>query len=278
MKYALVDRQRREARPDLSGECPVCGAAMVAKCGERRVWHWAHRGRRTCDRWWEPETEWHRAWMNEFPVEWQEFLQRAEDGEKHIADVKTEHGRVIEFQHSYLRPEERRAREAFYSRMVWIVDGLRRKRDRSQFFNALRDARFVNSKRLTLSVFSDECALLRDWADSGVPVFFDFGEINDLEEVFRFGAPVLWRLSPNSPDGRALLTPVYRADFIEGLRTGMGYRGMAFKGWKPTPPPQRPLTRFDLYMIREHLTREWTRKHRPRARTRKCRPRPWTRM
>jgi len=39
-------------------------------------------------------------------------VHRAEDGEKHIADVKTYHGRVIEFQHSYLKPVERRSRQA----------------------------------------------------------------------------------------------------------------------------------------------------------------------
>jgi competence protein CoiA len=77
---------------------------MVAKCGEVRAPHWAHRSRRECDHWWEPETEWHRAWKNAFPEEWQEIVHWAEDGEKHIADVKTGRGWVIEFQHSYFAP------------------------------------------------------------------------------------------------------------------------------------------------------------------------------
>jgi hypothetical protein len=41
---------------------------------------------------------------------WQEIVHRSDSGEKHIADVKTDHGWVIEFQHSYLNPEERRSR------------------------------------------------------------------------------------------------------------------------------------------------------------------------
>jgi competence protein CoiA len=117
MKFAVVGEERREAQPHLSGKCPFCGNAMIAKCGERRlrVWHWAHQETRTCDPWWE-ETDWHRGWKNQFPREWQEFIQRSETGEKHIADVKTDRGVVLEFQHSHLQPEERVRRENFYGK------------------------------------------------------------------------------------------------------------------------------------------------------------------
>ena len=40
------------------------------------------------------------SWKNQFPTEWQEIIQRGNTGEKHIADVKTKDGWVIEFQHS----------------------------------------------------------------------------------------------------------------------------------------------------------------------------------
>ena len=132
MKFADIECQRREAQGGLSATCPSCGAAVIAKCGDHRVWHWAHRGVRVCDPWWEPETEWHRAWKNEFPAVWQEAIQFAQTGEKHVADVKTQSGMVIEFQHSFLKAEERAARESFYRKMVWVVDGRRRKRDAAQ--------------------------------------------------------------------------------------------------------------------------------------------------
>ena len=102
MKFAIVKGERREAEPGLSAACVGCGKAMVAKCGELRVWHWAHRGAWTCDRWWEPETKWHRVWKNNFPKEWQEVVGTAENGERHIADVRTKQGLVLEFQHSFL--------------------------------------------------------------------------------------------------------------------------------------------------------------------------------
>src|SRR5262249_40527523 len=133
LKFALVGEERREAQRGLSAVCPVCGAPVIAKCGNIRIWHWAHRGRLACDPWWE-ETDWHRGWKGEFPEHWQEVIHRSESGEKHIADVKTESGIVLEFQHSPLRPEERDAREDFYRTMAWVVDGLRLKKDRTQFF------------------------------------------------------------------------------------------------------------------------------------------------
>src|SRR5687767_9065923 len=133
MKFALVDERRLEAHPELSGKCPSCDAQMVPKCGEVKIWHWAHHGRRTCDHWWENETEWHRTWKGYFPVDWQEVIHQSESGEKHIADVKTDQGWAIEFQHSYLKPDERRSRDGFYQKLCWVVDGTRRLRDRMLF-------------------------------------------------------------------------------------------------------------------------------------------------
>jgi hypothetical protein len=210
MKFAVVEGKRGEALPGLSATCPSCGNAMIAKCGQLRVWHWSHRGTRTCDRWWEPETEWHRTWKDRFPVEWQEITQWSEDGERHIADVKTESGVVIEFQHSHLRREERESRENFYQRMVWVVDGLRRKQDRSRFFASLAATRVVNPKPLTFWLSLNEHALLREWSASRVPVYFDFGDGSEPGDAQHFPVPVLWLLVPGSS---AYLRPVRKDSF-----------------------------------------------------------------
>ena len=177
---------------------------MVARCGEVRVRHWAHKGRRHCDPWWENETEWHRAWKDQFPADWQEIVHHAEDGERHIADVKTDDGWVIEFQHSHITPDERRSREAFYRKLIWVVDGMRRKRDRAQFQNAWEDGRQVDSNSRVLRGYWDQSALLRDWADSRAPVFFDFGE-RDKE--------ALWWLLAKRPEG-LYVGWILRADFV----------------------------------------------------------------
>ena len=213
MKLAIIDRQRREAQPSLSGECPVCGATTIAKCGEKNIWHWAHKGKRKCDHWWENETEWHRDWKNHFPVEWQEVVQIADDGEKHIADVKTDQGWVIEFQHSHLKPEERRSREAFYGNLVWVVDGLRRKYDLKQFMEAMRGGIQISQKPLVVKVHPLDCRLVKEWATSRVPVFFDFGE-----EIQPHG---LWSLVPMGLDHTAYFALVGKKDFIGWHRKGV---------------------------------------------------------
>ncbi len=181
---------------------------MVAKCGEVKVWHWAHKGGRLCDIWWENETEWHRAWKGQFPVNWQEVVHEADTGEKHIADVKTDRGWVIEFQHSYLKPEERRSRGTFYPKLIWVVDGTRRKRDGTQLLKAWEEGVHVGPNSWVRRAFSDNCVLLREWAGSYAPIFFDLGESQRL-----------WWLFAKSANGAAFLAPYSRAQFIESHRS-----------------------------------------------------------
>lgn len=180
MRFALVNGERREPQPGLSGECSSCAHPMVARCGPIRIRHWAHRGERSCDPWWENETEWHRNWKDQFPVDWQEIDHLSSSGEKHRADVKTDQGLVIEFQYSFLNSEERRARNDFYAKLVWVVNGSVRKRDKSQFFNAFKKGIPLEAYPQVRTVPSDGCVLLREWANDRAPVFFDFGEESRL--------------------------------------------------------------------------------------------------
>ena len=114
MKYALVTGQRVEAYAGGRGTCRVCNGEVIAKCGTHRVFHWAHLAISDCDSWAKEETEWHRAWKDKFPADYQEFFQHdGESGGRHIADVRTPHGLVIEFQHSHLKPLERADASAF---------------------------------------------------------------------------------------------------------------------------------------------------------------------
>jgi len=175
MKYAIKNSFKIEATPGATGQCVCCGSEMVAKCGSQTVWHWAHKSKRYCDHWWEHETQWHRDWKNHFPQDWQEVVHFADDGEKHIADVKTSDELVIEFQHSKLCSEERTARERFYENMIWVVDGLRLKSDVKKFQRA------PTLTHLQYPVLLSECVPLSifpsfwDWSTSSKPVFFDWG-------------------------------------------------------------------------------------------------------
>ncbi|MBL3576012.1 competence protein CoiA [Rhodovulum sulfidophilum] len=124
MQLALLDGHRTKATKGKTGTCPVCGADVIAKCGNRLVHHWAHASRRDCDPWWENETPWHRAWKELFPETCREIPHVDVSGEIHRSDVRTETGIYIEFQHSAMSDAERHSRENFYQNLIWVVDGL----------------------------------------------------------------------------------------------------------------------------------------------------------
>lgn len=123
MEIALVNGTRETAKPKLVGACVSCGNSMIPKCGEKILWHWAHATKKHCDPWWENETDWHRSWKACFPLDWHEQVHFDTTGEKHIADVRTPAGLVIEFQNSPMSPDELRSRESFYQNMIWIING-----------------------------------------------------------------------------------------------------------------------------------------------------------
>ncbi|MEA4995402.1 MAG: competence protein CoiA family protein [Petrimonas sp.] len=174
MKYALVDGIKTEAVKGVKGFCSSCGSELIAKCGEQKINHWAHKGNRNCDPWWEPETEWHRSWKKNYIIGCQEVVLTDEKtGEKHIADVRTEHGLVIEFQHSHIRSEERISRERYYKNMVWVVDGTRLKRDYPRFLKGREEFRSTEKKSIYRVDFPDE-VFPKNWLKSYVPIIFDF--------------------------------------------------------------------------------------------------------
>ena len=213
MRFALVDNERTPPSPGLTGSCPACGSPMIAKCGNQRIHHWAHRGERVCDAWWEPEKEWHRNWKDNFPTAWQEVIQYDPSGEKHIADVHTEHGVTLEIQHSHIRPEERSAREAFYKNMVWIVDGARLSRDLPRFQDGLTSLRQTNQGGLYLTHFPGEL-FPKNWLDSTVPVIFDFERAVPPEMASDHAGRFLWCLLPGRAFEQAVVLKLSREVFV----------------------------------------------------------------
>ena len=179
MRFALIDNIRTEARPKLSGLCCCCSMPVIAKCGRQKMWHWAHKSKTDCDNWWEPETEWHRNWKNNYPAEWQEIsLFDKRTIEKHIADVRTTHSLIMEFQHSNITPQERTSREQFYKNMVWVVDGTRLKRDYPRFlkewkYDENNDVHQTDKPGI-FKVYFPEFCFPQAWLKSSVPVIFDF--------------------------------------------------------------------------------------------------------
>lgn len=210
MKFAIVNGIKTEAAKGITGICPGCRAILIAKCGEIKINHWAHKGERNCDPWWENETEWHRSWKEHFPDDWQEVIHFAKDGEKHIADIKTSNDWILEFQHSYLNPAERRARNNFYGKIIWVVDGTRRKTDMKQFSTWISTGTKVSPKNPIFKVlYPEECRLIKEWEDDNALVFLDFNQTT------QDGDSLLWLVFPKITKGTTYVSYFSKKRFIE---------------------------------------------------------------
>jgi hypothetical protein len=124
MQFSMVNGQRTLPFPKGQGVCEICSSETLSKCGEKIMWHWAHKSRKDCDPWWENETEWHRQWKEKFPAHFREIVHMCETtGERHRADIKSDKGIILEIQNSPISLEELRSRESFYKNLIWIVNG-----------------------------------------------------------------------------------------------------------------------------------------------------------
>lgn len=172
MMYALVGSGKAAARPGLAGLCPGCGAEMVPKCGDINRWHWSHAAGPDCDPWYEPESAWHLRWKAlASPCRVEVVMGR------HRADIVTTDW-IIELQHSSLAPCEVAAREAYYDRMLWLVDA-------SSFRHHL-------SIRRKTAYVTFRWRWPRKWMNAITrPLYWDFGE-GDLLHVKKLHKGAGW--------------------------------------------------------------------------------------
>lgn len=191
MLFATVNGEKAEATPTTTGTCPVCERPVFSKCGEINVWHWAHQKDEGCDSWYEPETEWHKNWKLAFGKDNCEIVI-SKEGTRHIADIFTKEGVVIELQNSPIQKPIIRKRENFYGeRMIWVINGKPFKKkfsyQRTHSFLLDEDEEYYQRYNPFAKRHSDSrkdeynfqwswCR--RTWADVKRHVFIDFGDEN----------------------------------------------------------------------------------------------------
>lgn len=232
MRLALVNDVRSEPAPNVRGKCCLCGADMISKCGQYVRWHWAHKTRITCDPWQESETDWHRYWKDAFPIDCQEVVYI--DGrtrEKHIADVKTPGGFVVEVQHSPIAEKEAQIRESFYREMIWIIDA--RHLDGWFFIGMAHDLASCCPMMYHIE-WRGPSRLLDKWSKSTVHVYFDVmnsAKVHEDEDGKLYFLPretivpvekkVLWRLLDfDAFDRMGYVAPVQAGAIIEAVMNG----------------------------------------------------------
>jgi competence protein CoiA len=197
MLFANVNGEKTEATPKTKGICLLCEREVFSKCGEVNVWHWSHFKDESCDSWYEPETEWHKNWKLVFGKDYCEIVI-SKESVRHIADIQTKEGIVIELQNSPIQKPIIRRRESFYGgRMIWVINGRHFKHNfiiyppilDSNELQGRRDLLYtpdgiVDSKTGELiSRPKKERAFLwswprKSWIDVKRNVFIDFGDEN----------------------------------------------------------------------------------------------------
>jgi competence CoiA-like predicted nuclease len=217
MKFAIVDGVKHTPQKGLKGKCISCGSDMVSKCGDIRIKHWAHKGKKHCDPWWENETEWHRDWKNLFPVEWQEIRCVSENGEIHIADIKRPDGFFIEVQNSPINSLEVDARNNFYKNLIWVINGCRYQLDvesLSFYSNTIKKDGYIEILANTFKI----CTL---WKNRSRHVFVDFCDYNheNMRRVFYL----------SSSDNVDLLIEMTVVDFVSCAKVPGGLKTIVDK-------------------------------------------------
>ena len=183
MELANLRGERVEASPNISGAtCPQCNSSVISKCGEIKVWHFAHVSQQDCDSWTKPETIWHRRWKLRFPKDCREVIIG-----DHRADIKSR-GMVIEVQNSPISPEEIREREHHYGEMIWIING-------AEFYD-----RFELNEKEWGYTFRWKMAR-KSWLSASRPIYIHFLRAWDDDIGEFFFKESLFRVSKISIDG-----------------------------------------------------------------------------
>lgn len=111
-------------------KCPCCESEVVQKKGDVMIWHFAHKSLADCVDYYDHKGEWHRAMQELFPENNREVYEKTSTY-RHIFDILTDKGRIIEFQHSPMNFKEFIGRSWDYSvrsafndtpRPVWVFD------------------------------------------------------------------------------------------------------------------------------------------------------------
>ena len=178
--------------------CPKCKTDMIAKCGQVRIHHWAHKNKIQCDDWMEDENEWRREWLSHFAPDCQEQLVE-HNGQSHFADILTTLGSVILLHQSQLTEEMIREREAFYQTPVWIFNAGRYKQDVNRFLSAFEKnyVRYRSKNLITISEFNIDKVFKKAWLSAQFPVFFDFSNAQGtVKSLYSEKLNGIWCLLP----------------------------------------------------------------------------------
>lgn len=123
MLLAKKDDKLINAQPSSCALCPNCNKEVISKCGDIKIWHWAHKNKE-CDYKTEAETDWHLEWKQLSLFAGCNIEKR---NRSHILDaININTKNVYEFQHSPISSDElkKRSFDVINSgyKINWIFD------------------------------------------------------------------------------------------------------------------------------------------------------------
>jgi competence CoiA-like predicted nuclease len=124
---AIVETVRTEAAPKLIGRCQMCNGKMIAKCGDFKIWHWAHEvNNDNCQG--KIMSAWHYEWQQRFDAE----LREVPTLNNTRADILREDEAVsIEFQNTAFDFDYIQKKEKSTPTVLWVVN-LRQQKENEQ--------------------------------------------------------------------------------------------------------------------------------------------------
>jgi hypothetical protein len=129
MYIALENNHRVRPSKDLrKAICQCCGSSVIAKTGDKKVWHWAHEFLGDCTQ--KGKGEWHYFWQDQLDIT--EVEVRDPKWPNNIADICIHDPRlpdgylVVELQESAISREEVVLRNTAYKNILWITNDMKR--------------------------------------------------------------------------------------------------------------------------------------------------------
>jgi hypothetical protein len=134
MLYALNELgEKIKPTKDVAAYCPCCNNLVRKAMGDVIVHHWKHITEVKCNS--KPMTRWHIEWQLNFPKENVEVYVN----KQRRADILTDDGMAIEFQHSSILISEVEKRSKLCNgNIIWVHD-YQKQYNNNQFRNITKD-------------------------------------------------------------------------------------------------------------------------------------------
>jgi competence CoiA-like predicted nuclease len=172
MTYAVDDKNELfEATPKTRLKCPNCKKEVFSRCGEIRVWHWAHHVNESCEYSKIKDSSWRYEWIKKTSKEKVEKLVNGQ-----VVDILGNNDAKVLFIGCKLSEQDIIEKEsAFKNRIIWVL--------KSDEFKQLKIYRKDNDDRNGHYCFEWKKARI-EWTCINRKISFLFFDVGEEKEIY----------------------------------------------------------------------------------------------